>query len=334
MDQTVLVSSHLGQPPCQQILLAHPYSSLRCAAFGEMLHIWSRIHVGLPELLVDPVKPFFPSLLQFWLGRSGDLPLTICMECVSSSQRYGVLDACFSQHVDSRLLEILFAEMRRWETVFCDLLVFDSSDNFNIPLLRTLECGSVAVLNKFKAPNLNRLHLSHGFLTSNDYSDTIVFRPSVIHTSVRHLHVRVTPDDTIRSFSAIFPCLETRCVEVMSSPRDGDNIQNSPYMYPRLESITLFLSYLPLYTVFDIFRRLHFPVLKKLTLVEEPGRLEIKMLVTALAVDESYHIPVVDFRPHERPQEVDVHALEPLLSVAQEVAVCGEVIVRREPATT
>jgi hypothetical protein len=83
-----------------------------------------------------------------------------------------------------------------------------------------------------------------------------------------------------------------------------------------------------------IFRGLHLPVLQKLTLVMDLGKSEVEMITEALADAGSCNLRVVDFSLHEPWNDLDVYILEPLLSVAQEIAVCGEVVVCREQAGT
>ncbi|KIK48521.1 hypothetical protein CY34DRAFT_627913 [Suillus luteus UH-Slu-Lm8-n1] len=78
-DQTILVSSHLGQPPCQHILLARPYYSLEYAAIGEMLHIQrqrfgSASRSSFPGDLSSHSRRSFPLCSSF-----GSPALVICL---------------------------------------------------------------------------------------------------------------------------------------------------------------------------------------------------------------------------------------------------------------
>ena len=73
----------------------------------------------------------------------------------------------------------------------------------------------------------------------------------------------------------------------------------------------------------EIFSRVHFPALQKLTLVGGPKYHEVNRIKRALA---SCHVRVIDFETPIPPNEIDVHLVVPLLSVVREVAVCGEVI--------
>jgi hypothetical protein len=82
-----------------------------------------------------------------------------------------------------------------------------------------------------------------------------------------------------------------------------------------------------------MFRGLHLPAWQTLTLVMGPGKPEVEIITGAFAVDGTCNIRVVDFRLHESGNDLDLHTLELLLSVVQEVAVCREVITCRKQAS-
>ncbi|KAG2101314.1 uncharacterized protein F5147DRAFT_314428 [Suillus discolor] len=64
-------------------------------------------------------------------------------------------------------------------------------------------------------------------------------------------------------------------------------------------------------------------MLRKLTLVVgPPNKLEADCLLMALRV-ASFHVPVVTFRTDVLLSKVDANDIEPLLSVMEEVTVCG-----------
>lgn len=97
--------------------------------------------------------------------------------------------------------------------------------------------------------------------------------------------------------------------------------------YSCLESMTFPFDRLSRDTFTIIFREVHLPVLQKLTLVSGPGKPRVEKITEALAVAGYCNIRVIDFQLHESGNDLDVHILEPLLSVVQEVAVCGKVMV-------
>ncbi|KAG2114241.1 uncharacterized protein F5147DRAFT_570489, partial [Suillus discolor] len=91
--------------------------------------LWSRIQVTLPGG-DESLEPFLPCLLQYWLACSGGQPLTLRINRVTLVWDFFIFNAsCGSvqsyrslSHADHRLLEILQAESRRWETVVGVLL--------------------------------------------------------------------------------------------------------------------------------------------------------------------------------------------------------------------
>ncbi|KAG1792013.1 uncharacterized protein HD556DRAFT_583987 [Suillus plorans] len=284
--------------------------------------IWSHIKVGLPTGSF-PLKPFLPSLLRSWLAWSGSQPLTIRTECNLPSD-HGHL--CPS---NTQLLEILFAETTRWETVFCMCDVFERSENFNAPQLRTLQCSWPSDVTRFNAPNLCRIRFG-------SLSAVIRSRPTATRKNIRHLYIQSAPVAVIHSCLSFFPHAETLVIGYIAPNLDSGS---HPTTYSRLESMTISLFYY--YHLRDpfieLFRELRLPMLQKLNVVGNPDTPEVESLVTALAAAGSCNIQVVDFRPRFWPNArrnnvyVDV---EPLLSVAREVAICGEVVARRALATT
>jgi hypothetical protein len=93
----------------------------------------------------------------------------------------------------------------------------------------------------------------------------------------------------------------------------------------RLESMTLPITS-DRQEFIDIFNGFHLPMLQKLTVVvEELKPLEIDCIMMALAVTTCQK-PTVDLQMATPPSEVDIDIVEPLLSVAKEVTVCGKVL--------
>ncbi|KAG2051855.1 hypothetical protein BDR06DRAFT_958450 [Suillus hirtellus] len=139
-----------GNFACPPLLFTRVCRLWRAVAYSTT-GTWSHIKVGLPRNF--PLKPFLPSLFRSWLAWSGSQLPTIRIECICLSD-YGHL--CPS---NTQLLEILFTETTRWETVFCmcDSDVFERSENFNAPQLRTLQCSWLLDVTRFNAPNLCRI---------------------------------------------------------------------------------------------------------------------------------------------------------------------------------
>ncbi|KAG1838899.1 hypothetical protein DFJ58DRAFT_813251 [Suillus subalutaceus] len=313
---TTTMSANFASPPLLFTRVCRHWRDVAHSTPG----IWSRIKVELPGALVQPLKPFFPSLLQYWLARSGNLPLTIRIEEILPSN---LLYARAPNDGNSRLLKIIYDEMRRWETVFGCPAELGLSDNFNTPQLRTLEqLWDISDLTKFNAPNLRHLRVMYSLSVS-----IRSFRPNAACGSIRHLYLHQVLPSRIRYFPAIFPRLETLDVHVLTPHIQGMDMGSHSDTYSCLESMTLPFDRLSRDTFTIIFRGLHLPVLQKLTLVLGPGKPRVEKITEALAVAGSCNIKVVDFRLHESGNDLDVHTLEPLLSVVQEVAVCGEVMV-------
>ncbi|KAG1724645.1 uncharacterized protein EDB91DRAFT_1170588, partial [Suillus paluster] len=294
-----------------------------CRRWRDVAHltpgIWSRISVILPRLLVEPSSPLLPNLLQSWLDRSASHPLTIHVQGPSSQSDIDYYVDPSS--ANSRLLEILMAEMGRWEILFGASDLFDRRDTFDTPQLKMLECTSPYVP-KVNAPNLHRLRIVDQLLAA------VQFTSNPTCTNIRHLYLRNASAGAIRSFSAIFPRLETLVVDELA-PQFGDISRSDTF--PCLETMTL-----PMYhhyhgdAFIDIFIGLRVPMLQKLNVEGKPATKEVESVMMALAGAASRTIRAVDFVPTMRYDKVEEITVQPLLLVVREVAVRGEVIVRRE----
>ncbi|KAG1856681.1 hypothetical protein DFJ58DRAFT_879249, partial [Suillus subalutaceus] len=141
------ISANVASSPLVLTRVCHRWRVVAHSTEG----VWSRIQVVLPGE-VRSFGPFLPHLLQCWLARSGSLPLTLHIVNRSPIPDWIITAA------NSRILDILLSESRRWETVVmpptCDWDV-----NFDTPQLRALECGP-ADLKKFYAPNISRLYIN------------------------------------------------------------------------------------------------------------------------------------------------------------------------------
>ncbi|KAG1880750.1 hypothetical protein F4604DRAFT_1922373 [Suillus subluteus] len=294
-----------------------------CRLWRDIAHstteIWSRIHVALPGR-IQPLKPFLPSLLEVWLARSGRRPLSLSIVseqlCYSRDReaRYLPYLRPYRSGADCRLLEILLSAKGRWETVaIMSPTIYDWSDNVDTPRLRTLKCF-LREFRRFNAPNLHCLHIFN--------RSEFPARPAPTCKDIRHLRLQHTSVNTIRFTSVIFPHLETMVVDDYSLGA-GDRIDTVTQSH--LESITLPITS-DRQEFIDILDGFHLPMLQKLTVVvEELKPLEIECIMAALAV-ATCHEPIVDLKMATPPSEVDVDIVEPLLSVAKEVAVCGKVL--------
>lgn len=281
--------------------------------------LWSRIQVTLPGG-DESLEPFLPSLLQYWLACSGGQPLTLRIYTVDIFWNFYILNAVCSvqscrslSHADHRLLEILQAESRRWETV--GVLCGDEwlNSKLDTPQLGTLEC-SWSGLNRFNAPNLRQLRISKGI-------EDIATTPILTCKNLRHLRVQYTSSKIIRSISMIFPLLQT--IAVAAATGDHDDARSHSVTYSCLESLTLPL---PSHDdvsdwLTEIFDGLHLPVLRKLTLVGYPSKWMIDRTMAALAVTATCNLEVIDFHTSALQGEIDVDVVEPLLSVVKEISV-------------
>lgn len=216
--------------------------------------------------------------------------------------------------MDCRLLEILLPARGRWETVvITSPAIYDWCDNVDTPRLRILKCF-LREFRRFNAPNLRYLHI----FNRSDFPA----RPAPICKDIRHLRLQLTSVNAVRFTSVIFPHLETMVVDDYSLG-SGDRIDT--VTQSRLESMTL-----PLTSnrqeFIDILDGFHLPMLQKLTvMVEELKPPDIKCIMAALVV-ATCHEPTVDLKMVTPPNEVDMDIVEPLLSVAKEVTVCGKVL--------
>lgn len=297
-----------------------------CRLWRDAAHltpgIWSRIYVGLPGLPAGPFNSLFTSLLQSWLVHSGSQLLTLRMHRTASDNEN---DPAYvrSSIANSRMLEILFAEAERWETVFGASDIFEESDSFNTPHLKTLECYS-SDITKFDAPNLYRLRVIDQLMYP------LEFATNPTSTNLRHLYLQNAAAGAIRSFAAMFPRLETLEVDELA-PHFGPGSHSD--IFPCLELISL-----PYYHSYhagayiDVFRGLQVPKLQKLTVVGEPSTSEVEGVLVGLASAATRNIPTVDFQSSARPDTVEVQTVEALLMVALVVTVRGEVVARREVA--
>ncbi|KAG0702643.1 hypothetical protein DFH29DRAFT_920494 [Suillus ampliporus] len=282
--------------------------------------IWSHFQVSLPGR-VEPLKPFLPSLLQSWLALSGSQPLTLHIISgelpVRIPHNRSRAQPCYeSSGADSQLLEILLSETERWETVTLSSSIEDWSCNLYTPQLRSLQCRW-SELNCFDAPNLSHLHITHRWPLS------VGFRPTPTCNNVRHLRLASCSVHVIRSSLTIFPHMETLRVDIiLSTPITPAG----SITHPHLQSITVPFSWSPYQCeLTKMFRGLHLPMLRKLTLIAEPNEWEVTYIMEALA-SASCDVQALDFVSTIPLSEVDVDIVEPLFSVVREVTVHGELL--------
>ncbi|KAJ8590805.1 hypothetical protein M405DRAFT_932573 [Rhizopogon salebrosus TDB-379] len=288
--------------------------------------VWSRIQIMLPSGST-PLRLFLPSLLRVWLARSGDQPLTICVDTrplvIQCGTRFQLPDPA----AGSQIIEILLSERGRWETMNFASGHYEwkvKLKTLDTPQLVTLECD-ISDLQKFNAPNLSHLRI-RGF----SYISTIPSGPTITTANIRHLHLNHTSVHFVHSVAMIFPHLQTLVVD-----RIFPGFERDPGTRSCLEIRSMTL---PIFPHIDdtqlrfvaIFRALHLPVLQKLVLVGEPGEIQVENVMAALVV-ASCHLRVIDFQPEKaRPlSKVDAGVAEPLLSVVEEVTVCGELLCHR-----
>ncbi|KAG2138984.1 hypothetical protein DEU56DRAFT_330436 [Suillus clintonianus] len=270
--------------------------------------VWSRIQVILPGQ-VKSFKPSIPHLLQCWLARSGSLPLALHIVTKPRSRRKH--PCTLTSAANYRLLYILLAERKRWETVVMPD-GYDWNLDFDTPQLRTLACHW-SNFSEFNAPNLVRLSISsHCFPVTPTCKD------------LRHLYLQTVSARTISSTIAIFPHLETIVVDIISY---GDD-PASRSVSATLESMTLplppFMSDTDFRNEFiDMFSQLHLPVLRKLTLAGLPQKGQVKCLLAALGV-APFQVPVVDFQTDAPLSKAQMNNIAPLFSIVGEVTLYGE----------
>ncbi|KAG2138502.1 hypothetical protein DEU56DRAFT_802031, partial [Suillus clintonianus] len=322
--------------------------------------LWSRIHVMLPGLRHE-FRPLLPHLLQCWLACSGCQPLTLRI-CKPTYSRLN-LQQCYLD-ADAQLLRILLSARDRWESVTFKYPIHDAwryqrNDEISAPQLRTLGCHW-SDITTFDAPNLSHLHIigldifflefkrgkdTHHLYFKNTHSRASspwIF-PTPACNNVRNLRLQIGSAHIIHFTAVIFPRLETIVVDEISSKSSARD--DSPVTHSSLESMTLPLildhdrQFLPIFNsrhyfmiFIEIFNGFHLPMLQKLTVVGVPNKPEVDCIMAALAVAHC-HVQVIDFQVP--PTEVDVSgtAVEPLLSVAKEVTVCG-VLYSRSPCNS
>ncbi|KAG1870797.1 hypothetical protein F4604DRAFT_849677 [Suillus subluteus] len=311
------ISANVGSPP---LVFTRVCRFWRVIAHSTTA-VWSRMQVSLPGR-VEPLTPFLPSLLQSWLARSGDQPLTLRIlsgELPVRSTRRCTRQSCHEpSQADSQLLGILLSESKRWGTVAL-VSADDWNRDFDTPQLRSLQC-CWSDLSSFNAPNLTHLHITYR------WSLTMRFRHTPTCDNVRHLWVQNASAHIIRSSFLMFPRMESIKVDQIRS--ENGHPHNST-THSCLESITFPIPSDPFQQreVLKIFGELCLPMLRKLTLVADPEESEVSCIVAALEL-ASCDVQVVDFQTTILLSEVDVDVIEPLFSVAREVTVHGEVLRR------
>ncbi|KAG1819722.1 uncharacterized protein BJ212DRAFT_1063195 [Suillus subaureus] len=301
------ISVNVASPPLVLTRVCHLWRVVAYSTTG----VWSRIQVVLPGE-VRWFRPFLPHFLQCWLARSGNLPLTLrivnndtpcCMCTCLRSRDYFWLTA-----PNSRLLNILLSESKRWETV-----VMPPACNWDLsidtPQLKALECDFFD-LSKFHAPNLSRLHINTHYLVPLSGLRIPLYK------DIRHLHLRDASVCALCSSVTDFPHLETIAVDEIY----WFNIPGTSSYSATLESMTLPLpsSYHFWQEFINMFSLLHLPVFRKLTLVGTPKKRQVHDLLSMLAV-ASFRIPVLDFQTDVPLRKVHMNSIESLLSVVGEV---------------
>ncbi|KAG1824852.1 uncharacterized protein BJ212DRAFT_1476141 [Suillus subaureus] len=303
------ISLNVSNPP---LVFTRVCRLWRAVAYSTP-EVWSRILVALPGK-VKPWKPFLPYFLQCWLARSVRLPLTLWIVDDFQNRKCNWIEPV----ADSRLLDILLSESQRWETVSMSPVQGWNPD-FNTPQLKALECNE-SNLRNIDAPKLSYLRVDGYFcLTVPNGQSTLTCR------DLCHIRLRAASAPAICSTIASFAHLETIVVDKIIPFHFGD--VPAPISNLVLESMTLPL---PFYFLEDtrqefikIFTRLHLPMLRKLTLVGAPEKLQVDCLLAMLAV-ASFQVPVVEFRTGTAPlSTVHKNNITSLLSVVREVTYYG-----------
>ncbi|OAX32562.1 hypothetical protein K503DRAFT_776543 [Rhizopogon vinicolor AM-OR11-026] len=308
------ISANFANPPLLFTQVCHLWRFIAHSTPG----IWSSIQVAFPGC-AEPLKPFLPSLLHFWLTCSGSQPLTL--RILSKRIPYPVRVGCrevlcrdkFSE-ADSQLFEILHSESKRWETVAVMSHLHENwSHNIDTPKLRSLEYPYVEDLGRFDAPNLSRLHIGpmcrfNGPLPTRNLNN------------IGHLYLQEGSSTIIHTSLAIFPRLESIVVQrIIPDDRTGTSVTRSC-----LESMILPLPDPNHRDRFiQIFDGFYVPMLQKLTLMETPTMLHVDCIAAALAVT-SCNVQRVHFQvtTPSSDWEVDMHTIvDQLLSVVGEVEV-------------
>lgn len=319
------ISLDVASPP---LVLARVCHFWRVVAYSTP-GVWSRIQVVLTEKA--KLKPFLPYFIQCWLDRSGRLPLTLNIIdkhwfTSSYSRNYRRIPTA----ADSRLLDILFSESQRWETVVLSS-VEDWHPDFNTPQLRTLECHH-SNIKRFNAPKLSSLSIHGTFSRTVPVGKPTLtgLRAPITCKDLRHIHILAASAVAICSTIASFPNLETIVV---------DELKSCGYVpAPINDLVMLKLMTIPLCSVLPdnyrqelikIFAVLHLPMLRKLTLLGSPEKPQVDWLLAMLGV-ASFQVPVVEFHipqhtvPSATPlNNIYVENIVPLLSFVEEVIFCG-----------
>lgn len=268
--------------------------------------VWSRIQVVFPGR-AGPLKPFFPSLLQAWLARSGTQPLTLRIVSNWHSRQHH-----FPRHMiryfseaDSQLFKILLSESQRWECVALMVPMHEWGHNFDTPQLRTLQC-CLPDLSRFNAPNLSRLctRILYSVDTNTQFNRTPTYN------NICHLHLPEASAHTMRKTLAMFSHLETIVVDVIIS-HYGD-ISN-PITNSCLQSMTLPLAPDSLHALIEVFDGLQLPKLQRLTVVGKLNQAGVDCIMAVLAA-AACNVQVIDLHRITPLGQVDVDIVELLLS--------------------
>ncbi|KAF8636176.1 hypothetical protein AX17_003736 [Amanita inopinata Kibby_2008] len=144
-----------------------------------MPELWNTMVLCLRATNMDPgkVEPF----IDAWMGRSGDLPLTINLMLLPNFSRFIAPDQGFVK----RLLKSLIRYSSRWEHIDFDL-TFSRSAPLpplgELPLLQSIRCTGTRsdVVHPFlSTPRLTQLHWPS--------SDFILSYPSISWSQITHL---------------------------------------------------------------------------------------------------------------------------------------------------
>jgi hypothetical protein len=322
------ISANLAAPPLLFTRVCH--------FWRDIVHstpaVWSRILVELP-CHNAPLRPPLPSLLRFWLARSGSQPLSLCIQSGEPLFKSKFADGGPpDSQANYQLFDILISEIGRWETVTFASFVCRWKVKLNTletPQLRTLECYSPDV-KTFNAPNLSRLHIR------GDCCNTLS-GPGLTTPNIRHLHLGYASIHAIRSTAVMFPHMKTLAVDRICS---GCESESGPLKHSisflEIQSMTLPIcprdDFRPKFV--SMFDGLDLPMMQRLNLVGELRETQVVHVRKALAA-ASCHLRVVDFQPKTATsgtrRKVVVGIAKPLLSVAEEVYLRGELVCCRTP---
>ncbi|KAJ7287154.1 hypothetical protein C8J57DRAFT_578226 [Mycena rebaudengoi] len=210
---------------------------------SQISHSWRRLALATPQLwcslsvCISRRRGFWKSFLESWLGRSGDIPISLQIsrkpQCVSYSNEY------FNEHI----IKLLVKDSKRWRRLSLDTPAVSMTRllNYSMPMLEILELGnncdkpSGLLLSSVDVPRLHTVCL---------LSSTVDLIPPLLFAPLERLVQFQAPNyilDLPNCFTVLGKCvrLERCTIQLSLATVDASQLDLPALRMPRLHTFAV-----------------------------------------------------------------------------------------------